>query len=215
MKSIASRARSAVVLGALAVPLGAPDGWEILSYWRIPPNDVRFGDEGLEIHVRRSAGPLVYALPSPVVVTRVRASGRVNGTLALPVGAAQGNSGADDYVLRVGLVESGDRRLGRFQRLGAAAWVKRLFSLAPEGEGISRVRFLNVAQHPSHIGAMRPHPLNDILFEHVVSALGEDARFVVDHQFDRPTRVLAIWLGSDGDDTASTFSVTLEQLILE
>ncbi|MBM3778937.1 MAG: hypothetical protein FJW23_12015 [Acidimicrobiia bacterium] len=197
------------------MPLSTPDGWEILSYTRIPPNEVRFGDDGLEIHVRRSASPVVYALPSPVVVTRVRASGRVNGTLALPDGATQGKSGADDYVLRVGLVESGDRRLGRLQRLGAAAWVKRLFSLAPPGEGISRVHFLNVAQHTSHIGAVRSHPLNDILFEHVVSAFGEDARFVVDHQLDRPTRVPAIWLSSDGDDTASTFSVTLERLILE
>lgn len=197
------------------VPLDSADGWEVLSFSRIPPNEVTFGAAGLRIDVRRSAGPIVYPLPAPLTVSRVRAKGFVSQRLVLSDPGVQGQAGSDDYAIRVGLVEAGTRRLGRFQRVTAAAWVKRLFALAPDGAGISQVRFLNVAEPAGQVGAARRHPLSDLLYEQVVTTLDAQRGFVIDHQLERPTRVVALWLSSDGDDTASTFSVTLEQLELE
>ena len=148
-------------------------------------------------------------------MTRVRAVGRVSGRLSLDGSLQQGAPGADDYALRIGLVESGTRRLGWFQRLAAPSWVKRLFALAPADTGISRVQFLNVAESPGHVGSARQHPGSDLLYEHVVTAIDPEGRFAIDYTLERATSVLALWLGSDGDDTSSTFSVTLERLELE
>ena len=206
---------ASVVCGGFLVPLSSPSGWEVLSFSRIPPNRVTFERQGLRIDVDRSAGPVVYPLPQPTIVTRVRAVGRVSGRLSLDGSLQQGGPGADDYALRIGLVEAGTRRLGRFQRLVAASWVKRLFALAPAYAGISRVRFLNVAESPSHVGSARQHPLSDLLYEHVVTSIDAEGRFAIDHSLERATPVLALWLSSDGDDTSSTFSVTLDRIELE
>lgn len=200
--------------GTLAVPLESPIGWEVLSYARIPAHEVAFEATGLRIDVRRSAGPLVYPLTKPLTVSRVRSEGSVSTPLSLSEPSQQGRPGADDYVVRIGLVEAGARRLGRLQRLAAAAWVKRLFALAPPGTGISQVRFLNVAEAPEHIGNTRRHPLSDLLHEHVVTSVDSAGRFSIDHRFLEPIPVLALWLGSDGDDTGSTYTVTFERLQL-
>lgn len=206
---------SSVVCCGFLVPLSSPAGWEVLSFSRIPPNRATFERQGLRLDVDHSAGPVVYPLPQPTIVTRVRAAGRVSGRLSLDSSLQQGGPGADDYALRIGLVEAGTKRLGWFQRLTAAAWVKRLFALAPAEAGISRVLFLNVAEAPGHVGSARDHPQSDLFYEQVVASIDADGRFAIDHTLERATPVLALWLGSDGDDTSSTFSVTLERIELD
>ena len=206
---------ASVVCCGFLVPLGSPVGWEVLSFSGIPPNRATFERQGLRLDIDRSAGPIVYPLPQPTIVTRVRAVGRVSGRLSLDSSLQQGRPGADDYALRIGLVEAGTRRLGWFQRLTAASWVKRLFALAPDEAGISVVRFLNVAESPSHVGSARQHPLNDLFYEHVVTSIDAEGRFAIDHSLERATPVLAVWLGSDGDDTSSTFNVIVERIELD
>jgi len=210
-----SRAASALLLAAFAIPLQRPDGWETLVFGRVPANQVTFSEVGLHIRVDRSAGPLVFPLPASRLVRRVQASGRVRGAVRLEPGQRQGQRGADDYVLRIGLVEAGSRTLGRFERLTAPAWVRRLFALAPPHTGISQVSFYNVANATSSIGTMRQHPLSDLLHEQVVAAVDASGAFHIDHDFGTERRVLAVWLSSDGDDTQSSFEVTLERLELE
>jgi hypothetical protein len=203
------------ISGALLVPLDSPSGWELLRFNRIPPHEVSFSLAGLRIDVQRSAGPVVYPLTPPETVSRVRAEGYVSARLALAPAARQGQRGSDDYAVRVGLVEAGSRRLSRLQRLGTAAWVERLFALAPPGAGIRQVRFLNVAEAADHIGASRQHPLSDLLYEQVVTSIDARGRFAIDHRLTEPAEILALWLSSDGDDTGSTFSVTFERLELD
>lgn len=93
--------------------------------------------------------------------------------------------------------------------------MKRLFALASADAGISRVQFLSVAQSPSHVGFARQYPLSDLLYEHVVTSIDAEGRFAIDHSLERVTPVLALWHSSDGDDTSSTFSVTLDRIELE
>lgn len=111
------RCGAGLLCGAFVVPLTSQDGWEALKFRGIEQNEVRFDAAGLTIDVDGSAGPLVYPLTAPLTVTRVRARGMVSGQLALGDPARQGAPGQDDYVVRIGLVETGDRRLGRFARL--------------------------------------------------------------------------------------------------
>ena len=93
-------------------------------------------------------------------------------------------------------------------------WLKTLFDLAPEGDGISEVRFFNLATEASHVGARRRHPLSDLLFEEVVTVPRADGTFAIDASFDSPQRTLALWLSADGDDTGSTFTVRVKRIAL-
>jgi len=43
---------------------------------------------------------------------------------------------------------------------------------------------------------------------------GPGGRFDFFHRLERPLETIAIWLSSDGDDTASKFTVLVEQIEL-
>lgn len=128
--------------------------------------------------------------------------------------ARQGEEKLDDYVFRIGLAEPGERTLNFVQRQLAAAWVRKLFELAPQGTGISKIHFFNVGADRMHIGRQRQHPLSDLIIEKVVAVPRADGRFDFVHALDRPLETIAVWLSSDGDDTASKFTVLVEQIEL-
>jgi hypothetical protein len=109
-----------------AVPLVKTNGWQFLSYRKIPPNAFRSTRDGLEIAVTNSAAPAVFPLTNALQVTELRASGNIYGTLKMPPGK-QGEKGFDDYTVRVGLVELGTRKLSWRERIAAADWVKKTF----------------------------------------------------------------------------------------
>lgn len=189
------------------------EGWEVLRYSNIPANSVDFSPLGLHIQVDESAAPLVYPLSAPMAVARLAVRGRVDGELRVAP-ESQGEEGFDDYVFRAGLVISGNRRLGFFNRMFAPEWVKRLYALAPSNQGVSMVRFFNIGADPNQIGQQRVHPLSDLLEEEIVDVLRADGTFSLDVPLVPPVETLAVWLSSDGDDSESTFSVLVESITL-
>lgn len=195
------------------LPLDTPAGWQLLGYRSIPPHRVRFSAAGLEMRVDKSAMPVIYPLPKPLAVRAVRVRGRVEGSLAMPP-SRQGEEKFDDYVFRIGLVEPGRRTLNLLQRQVAAAWVRKLFELAPKDGGISRIQFFNVGADATQIGRRRQHPLSEFIHEQVVAVPRADGTFEFEHVLDRPLEALAVWLSSDGDDTGSTFTVLVEEIAL-
>lgn len=200
--------------GPLLVPLSEQASWQVLRYDQLPPHRLQFSRAGLEIAVEGSAMPLIYALPRPVRAKSIRVKGRVEGTLRIPAGR-QGEERFDDYAFRIGLVEPGKRTLGSFQRPFAAAWVRKLFELAPKGGGISRIHFFNVGMDSARIGERRQHPLSDLIVEQIVAVPRPDGHFDFVHSLERPLETIAVWLSSDGDDSGSHFTVLVEQIELQ
>jgi hypothetical protein len=198
----------------VVVRLDEPANWQALQYSSLPPHRIRFSPAGLEMRVEGSAMPLIYPLPAPLGVSAIRVKGRVEGALRLPP-ERQGEEKFDDYVFRIGLVEPGERTLNFVQRQLAAAWVRKLFELAPQGSGISRIHFFNVGAEKTHIGRQRQHPLSDLILEKVVAVPHADGRLDFVHALDRPLQTIAIWLSSDGDDSGSKFTVLVEQIELQ
>ncbi len=196
----------------LAVPLTNDSGWQVLTYDRIPAHTVRFAEKGLTIEVKRSAAPLVYPLPTPLRVQSVRARGHVSGTLNVSA-RQQGQVGFDDYALRLGLVEVGGRRPGFLERRFAPAWLRRLWNLVPAGTGVSQVRFFNLGVNSSQKGQRRRHPMSTLVLEQVVAVPDPNGRFDI-HETLEPVVVAAIWISADGDDTRSSYVLTLERLEL-
>lgn len=199
---------------SIVLPLSEQAKWQVLQYRSLPPHRIRFSSAGLEMAVDGSAMPLIYALPQRLRVSAIRVTGRVEGALRIPPGR-QGEEKFDDYVFRVGLVEAGERTLNFVQRPLAAAWVRKLFELAPRGTGISKIHFFNVGAEKMHIGRQRQHPLSDLILEKVVSVPQTDGRLDFAHALDRPLDTIAVWLSSDGDDSGSKFTVLVEQIELQ
>ncbi len=188
--------------------------WEVLAYRNIPANRVSFAAGSMEIAVDGSAGAIILPLRAPGRFSRLRVEATIDGEVNLD-GVAQGEKGGDDFRLRVGLVYAGKKTLNFFQRTVAPAWIRRLHSLAPEGAGISRVEFFNTWQDDGLAGNIRDHPASEIWRENFVLDADVDGR--VNQALDIPVDadVVAIWISSDGDDTGSSFRVTIESLALE
>ena len=129
-------------------------------------------------------------------------------------GVAQGSKEADDFRLRVGLVYQGDKRMNMMQRMIAPKWLKTMFDLAPEDQGISRVEFFGTWTDSTLAGSDLTHFATDLWQQHFVlevSANGEINQQVLVPS-DAP--VVALWLSSDGDNTGSQFSVQIEEITL-
>ena len=199
---------------ALDVPVGDLPAWKTLAFRNIAANTVTANDEGLHIAVRKSASPLVYKLEAPLKVTAVTVDASWAGALNLPENTVQGEKGADDFVLKLGVVEAGDRKLNWLQRRIAADWLQQLFKLAPAGTGVRRINFLSTTQQQALVGTARVHPLNDLLFETRVTYLPAPGEFTMTYRFPEPVDVLGLWISADGDDTASNFDLQIRRITL-
>lgn len=196
----------------IQVPVTARGPWQVLEFRRIPPNGVEFSPAGARIRVDGSASPLIFPLPKPATVSRVRARVTVRGGLA---GAPAAGGWDEDSQFRLGLVLSGERRLDGFSKALAPAWVKKLFSLAPPGGGVSRIVFLMLGRPPAKVGARRIHPSSDLLEERVAwLADGTPGSRVLEAEVEPSGEVVAVWLSVDGDATASKYEVLVESLEL-
>ncbi len=200
------------LLASFLIPLNDPRGWELLAYKNIQANTVTWSKRGMEITVKNSASPVIYPLSSPKRVRKVAFKGTLRGGLVFPPGLTQGERGADDFVLRIGLVLSGTARLGWFERKIAPDWVLKLQSLAPKDAGIEKVLFLNLSSQKLP-WTQRVHPLSKYFEERIVGEAS--AEFSIEETLVRPVDVVALWISVDGDDTKEGFSVTLSELRLE
>ncbi len=184
-----------------------------MTYRRIPPNAVEFSSSGLSIAVRSSASPLIHALRAPRRIKKVIVRLEVAGILAKPAEAAKWD---EDSQFRLGLVVNGDKRLTGLSRALAPDWVKRLFSLAPNGGGVDRILFLMMGRPPARIGDKRLHPNSGLIEERIVwlAVDGRGTR-VLEADINPPLPVSALWISADGDDTGSAYALRIESIELE
>lgn len=197
----------------LVIPLTHTNGWQFLNYRGIPPNVPTATSAGLAFGVTNSASPAIYPLNRQRQVSHLRAVGTIHGALKTPAGK-QGDHGFDDYAVRVGLVEAGNRTLNWRERLVAVNWVKTLFALAPPGTGVSKIHFFNVGVDGSQLGRTRTHPINDLMLETISATPDQNGDFAFTNRFDPPMNIIAVWISCDGDDSKSSYSTLLRRLEL-
>lgn len=201
------------LLAVIAVPLTTGTGWREARYKHIPPNRVSYSEAGLKIEVRESSSPLFYTLPAVTRITGVSFEGAVTGLPALPAGAEEGGPRADDYAFRLGLVLEGEHGVGWLEKLFAPEWLRQLVDLAPDDAKFEKVAFLTLSQQKAP-GTKRLHPKTKYVEEEVAARLEAPGPFAVDHALPEMPRAFGLWLHADGDDTHSSFDVTLKSLRL-
>jgi hypothetical protein len=205
--------KSMICAAAFALPVQHMDGWQLLQYSRIEPNQVSFSQQGMTVQVVASASPIIYPLDNPLLVRRIEVSGELSNLLTFDTDK-QGFKNHDDFTLKIGLVVDGDKTLNVLQKLFSASWVKTLFELAPEGSGIDNIYFLNAVQTRTRLGQQRQHPVSDLIYENNVWLLDKAGDFSLTHTLDDPRKVIAVWISIDGDDSHSRYSTIIKSLSL-
>ena len=193
----------------LVVPL-EPQSWKQIPYGSVPVHELS-AEQGLKISVNQSASALVYKFDQPQRIAEVEIELTQVGEINYQ-GKKIGDKGADDFPLRLGFVMAGDKRLSWGQSLIAPKWVKELYTLAPNKLGLDRVSYLVIAQEkPSY--TKRFHPFSELLEEEIVGVMEKG---VFKAKLSAPQgEVLGLWVSSDGDDTKSRFTMTINRLILK
>lgn len=189
------------------------DKWELLSYSKIPANKVSFNNGQLKIQVKSSASPLIYPMTKFMKFKKMRVRAKITGVINYKKGS-QGKKGSDDFRLRVGLVYQGTETLGFFKRQIAAAWIIKLFELAPKNAGVSRIEFYNTYLDKELKGTKREHPLADILKENFLLNVNEQGLIDQVIEIPRDSNILALWISCDGDDLGANYVVDLKEISL-
>jgi hypothetical protein len=83
------------------------------------------------------------------------------------------------------------------------------------GAEIDRIYFLNAVQNKDLLGQQRQHPLSDLLYENNVWLLDKNGDFTLTYKLENPEKVIAVWLSIDGDDTQSSYTTTIKNLLLD
>ncbi|MFZ9002342.1 MAG: hypothetical protein ACO20H_13630 [Bacteriovoracaceae bacterium] len=178
---------------------------------KIKPNDIKINGGELEINVNGSSSALVYKFDRPKVIYKIRIQAEITGPINYQ-NKQPGEKGADDFPLRVGLIEKGDTKLNFFQRAIAADWVVKLNDLGKSHGGFNKIHsFVFYIQKPAY--NERFHPLSDYFFETI--ALGFNSG-VLDGEFSLKKEIesIGIWISADGDDTQSSFKIKIKELKL-
>lgn len=196
-------ATAGVLWASLVLPLSSPEKWIDLPYSGKPRNEVTHSASGLKVGVKQSSSPLFFPLGETMKLRGVKVRGSLSGLPVLGAGGIE----ADDYALRLGLVTEGTRKLTWFDRWLAPGWLKRLSELAPEN-GVGRIVFLKLAQ-TEDAGTIRLHPKDESLEERVVLRVSKPGPFAFDYTLPEPLQVVAIWIQADGDDTKSSYELSL------
>ncbi len=190
------------------IPL-EPSSWKQIPFGRVPVHELSL-EQGLKISVNQSASALVYKFDQPQRIAEVEIELTQVGEINYQ-GKKIGEKGSDDFPLRLGFVMAGDKRLSWGQSLIAPKWVKELYQLAPKDQGLDRVSYLVVAQQKP-LYTKRFHPFSELLEEEIVGVMDQG---VFKAKLSVPTgEVLGLWISSDGDDTKSHFSMTINRLNL-
>jgi len=203
-----------LLFAALVIPTQGMEGWRIEKFSRIPGNEISATINGLLVRVKRSASPLIYPLKSAIKVRGFKVSGEFRGLPRFSDISKQGEKGADDYALRIGLIVPGEKRLSGVKKLLASQWVRHLYSQVPRGSGLDHIHFFNVTQNPSQVGKTREHPASDLMIEDFFALAEKKGPFTYEFTLKQPLEAVAVWISIDGDDTKSEYDVLISNLEL-
>ena len=202
-----------VFLGLLAIPLDKKAQWTDLGFSQSRKTLTSFSSEGLRLAIDKSSSPLFYPLSQILKVHTVKLEFELSGLPKIPEGSTEGLDHADDFSLRLGLVVSGDNQLSWFQKFFAPRWLK-LISEKSEPYHLGKALFLTVSQTLPE-GTKRKHPKSNLLEEVVVLRASKPGAYSVSWRSPEELDTYALWVQSDGDDTASSFDVLIKNITLE
>ncbi len=203
---------SRFLFALVAIPLGDSAAWKELKFKSLPANKVSYESSALKIEVNKSASPLIYGFSQIRRIQQVDATLEISGQIS-PEELKSWTEFEEDSYFRMGLVAKGSDRPGELKMLFAPEWVKTLFSLAPQGIGLDKIYFYNVTAQHSLVGKKRSHPQSKYMHEENIlwrSPNQLNLKFKI--ELSQPMDLAGFWISTDGDDSKSSFTVTIKEL---
>lgn len=196
----------------IAIPLSGGDNWHALPFGKQAANEITYSEKELRIAVKGTSSPLFYHFDTPLTLRSLFVEGGTTGVPKLPPDKTEGEKGADDFALRFGVVLEGEKKLGWLEKIFAPAWLKQLTEILPD-RPFGGVEFLTLSQTQAP-GTRRTHPMSRYLNEEVVKKISSGGEFSFEKIFSEPVSSLGLWIQSDGDETGSSFDVSLHSILL-
>lgn len=213
MKSSNSNSKLCWFLASVLIPLQPSSHWKSYDYSKQKSNTVIWEQKQLKISVDQSSSPLVYSLPEPISLTEVLIKADYHGSFQkIPTNKTQGKRGADDFVLRFGLIFKGQNRLNWLQRQMAPDWLLAMEKQLPKNLGIKKVLFISTCQQQKLVGQKHSHFFNSLLEQECVTKLDKPGEFQLQKKFPSAQEIIGFWIASDGDDLKSKFELTIKSI---
>lgn len=186
------------------------DSFEHIQFKKIKANHVAYQEELVQIDVDDSASILMLPFETVKPINKVSFEWRSEGRPRVKDSQHELKRNGDDAVFKLGLLlKSDDDSINPF----VPPWLKQVRELLtfPSEEMI----YLVVdARHTS--GQRWISPYNQrITMISVASREDESGWRQASYQFEQPQDVVALWLMADGDNTHSTFNVSIKNIVLE
>lgn len=165
--------------------------------------------EGIAMMVKNSSSFLVYPFESVETISGISWDMHYSGLPAVTSRSDESSRNGDDFVIRIGLITAGDRKL---VSMFAPDWIKQLAKTM--NVAVGNVVYLVASRyHPR--GSTWPSPYSDQLSYVSVTELTDTAHpdwFEVTYKLPAPTRLAGLWLMADGDNTNAHFSSAIRRL---
>lgn len=183
--------------------------WKHVNYSKITPNKITNTNNSLEITINNSSSALVFSFDHPVLIKNLKLKARMKGSINYH-DLTPGDEGADDFPLRIGLILKGENTLNFFQKSLAPNWLIELDKLATEKGGLDKIHSLVFyTNRPSF--QSREHPLSSYFFEEVTGSF-TNSLLELTTSPNIKKEAIGIWMSADGDDTKSSFKVTIDNI---
>lgn len=181
-----------------------------ISFPGKPATRYQFKDGILIADVEHSASALLYSFKQIRSIQGISLEYRNKGQTLVSDAGMEASRAGDDSLLRIGLLLSGPKP---FIPIFASTWIKATanFLNLPS----DRMLYLFIgARHAPGQRWLSPYS-SSIENIAVGDSLTADGWRKVEFEFDKALPVVGIWLMADGDDTGSTFSLSLKNLRLK
>lgn len=200
--SLAEKVSDVIVLKA--------KNFEHIEFRRIKPNVHTFHDQHLQIAVDNSASFLMKPFHEVRKISKITFSWRSEGVPEIKNAQHEEQRPGDDAVFKLGLLLEGDDALSN---PFLPSWMKRVEKLL-NFPSENMIYLVADAKHAS--GEQWPNPYNDrISMIAMMSEDNGDGWRKASYSFDVPVNVVALWLMSDGDNTDSSFTAHIKNVLIE
>ena len=184
--------------------------WQEITFSGIAPNIYKREHDALRASVKKSHSFLVYAFDQPKSAFGFSFLWRRSGTLAVKDRAQESTKAGDDAWFRIGLIVSGKAPLIPFF---APSWLKILGKkLTLDADRL--IYYILDARHPP--GSQWDNPYHSSIKNHALASgdATKDGWTSAQASWDKELKLAGLWFSADGDDTGSTFDVSIKDFVL-
>lgn len=191
-----------LLFAIVIIPVTDTGNFLDLKYSDIKPNKAVVA-ETVTFEVDSSASPFFVKVDQTNKIEKIKISGKV------VIDKAIADFEKDSY-FQLGIIYAGDYKPGGFVRTFLPEWLKIVLSLSKK-DGVGEIDFFDVSPKGQVLDKKESNKSIQMTFKTAGTITQEDGKFELEVS-PKKTKILGLWLRSDGDDSSAKFKTTIENL---